>query len=409
MSPKRKPGWTPPLRRHRIAEGVYYGRVRFPGPAPVGGDRYCGRWPADRAEDDPPPEVLREYHRLVAEWHANQGVLPPARHGGGLTVAELLERYDLWADSPEGYKRRGKRGSEYYCGRQLYLPLLDLYELLPAAQFGPVELRTLRERFLTLTWERRKGELVPWSRTYVNEQIGRVRRIWAWGVERGLVPQSTLDALGVVQPLRRDRTTAPEAAGGKRPVPWVVVAQTLPWLHPTLRTLVQVHWLLGCRANEACELTPADIDREADPDGKCWRVTPAAHKRSGSLHPGDVHYWAGPRCQALLKPFLDAAAGPDATLFPSPQIGRFSKNTYNRSIQEAIARAAAASPPVVIPPWSCGRVRHGRATEVREAEHLAGRHGREGASAVLGHEESDTTIRYASKDALARRIQSETG
>lgn len=405
MSPKRKPGWTPPLRKHKGPDGNYRGRVRFPG----GHDRYCGRWPAERPEDDPPPEVLRAYRRLLAEWLAGGGDKAPGPRQDVLTVGELLAQFKAWADSSEGYRRQGKRTSEYYCFAQIYTPVLDLYESAPAADFGPVELRAVREAFTRLTWERRAGEWAHWSRGYVNDQVHRVRRLWSWGVERGLVPQATLDRLLVVQPLRRGKTAAPESAGGKRPVPWAAVAATLPHLPPVLADLVRVHWLLGCRANEACGLTPADIDRDADPDARCWRVTPSEHKRSGGVSPADVHYWAGPRCQALLGPYLERAAGPEAVLFPSPRIGRYSKATYNQEIRKAIARAARAEPPVTIPPWSCGRVRHGRATEVRGLEHAAGRHGREGASAVLGHEESDTTIRYASKDALARRIQAEQG
>lgn len=418
MSPKRKPGWTPPLKKHLGGDGTYRGRVRLPGAGRDGKplDRYCGTWPPERPESDPPPAVLAAYRRAVSEWLAGQGTVPmtaPAL----LTVGELLLAHRRWADSVEGYRRHGRRGSEYYCYAALYTPLLDLYELLPARDFGPVELRAVRQAFTTLVWTR-KGQTGRWSRHYVNEQVHRVRRVWGWAVERGLVPLTTLDALRVVRPLKRGRGASPEAAGGKKSVPWATVEATLPWLPPVLQTLARVHWLAGCRANEACAMVAAEIDRTADPDGKCWLFTPGQHKRASAMQdPKTVHYWLGPEAQMLLTPLLEAAVGPEAPLFPSARaparkaqaVGRYTRATYTSAVTKAIKRAAAAEPSVVIPRWSTGRIRHGRATELRAIEHAAGRHGREGAGAVLGHEDSSTTIRYAERDALARKIQAQNG
>ena len=49
-----------------------------------------------------------------------------------------------------------------------------------------------------------------WSRKYINKQVGRVVRMFRWGVSEELVPPSVHQALVAVPGLRKGRTEAPD-------------------------------------------------------------------------------------------------------------------------------------------------------------------------------------------------------
>ena len=71
--------------------------------------------------------------------------------------------------------------------------LVNLYEYELAAAIGPAELREIRRVMVA------KG----WSRNYVNEQVGRVKRMYKWLAAEPLIPITTYQALLVVGGLRR--------------------------------------------------------------------------------------------------------------------------------------------------------------------------------------------------------------
>lgn len=76
---------------------------------------------------------------------------------------------------------------------------------------------------------------------------------------------------------------------------------------------------------------------------------------------------------------------------------RYSTKTYARAIERACKRHG-------IEPWGPNRLRHARATEIRQ------RYGLEEAQVSLGHSRADVTQLYARRDeALALRVAIETG
>ena len=64
--------------------------------------------------------------------------------------------------------------------------------------FGPLALNAVRGHMVKLCW----------ARSYINPQIGRVRRMFRWGVENELVPPSVLHGLQAVAGRRRGKTEA---------------------------------------------------------------------------------------------------------------------------------------------------------------------------------------------------------
>ena len=75
--------------------------------------------------------------------------------------------------------------------------------------------------------------------TFINRQINRIKRMFAWAAENELVPIETYQALASVAGLRRGRTEAREKPP-VRPVPDELVEWVLPHLSPTVATMVRV-------------------------------------------------------------------------------------------------------------------------------------------------------------------------
>jgi integrase len=390
--PGRKPGsHVPRMRPHKGPDGRLRARVRL-----GGRDHYLGPWGS--------AEATRRYNRVVSEWLAAGGVAPPPRAADGPLVEELLAAF--LAHAERHYRKRDKATAEWYNLRTACASVRKLYADLPAAGFGCPELLAVREEFLRQRDRRGKR----WSRGYVNEQVNRVRRVWSWGVERGSVPAAVADALRHVKPLRRTRTEAPE--GRKvRPVTRAALLATLPLLRPALAALCRFHYLVGCRASEACVLRPCDLDRDADPQDGLWRWRPVEYKTEHVEDRPAAEYWLNADAQAVAGPWLDDCLTPESWAFPTgvrrkQRSGRgcYTKDSYNLAVRRAVARNNRTPGKPTIPHWSVGRVRHLRLTEVREAAHAAGRHGGEAAQAVGGHAEVSTTDLYAERGELARQV-----
>ena len=69
-----------------------------------------------------------------------------------------------------------------------------------AEEFGPLALQVVRDRMV------KEG----WSRTYINAQVGRLKRCFKWAGSRELIPPSTFHGLQTVNGLRHGKTDARE-------------------------------------------------------------------------------------------------------------------------------------------------------------------------------------------------------
>ena len=97
--------------------------------------------------------------------------------------------------------------------------LKDLYGDIRVVDFGPLDLKDVRQRMIDNGHERK----------YINENVSRIRRMFKWGVENEVVPVTVYQALQAVDGLKKGRSLARES----RPVFPVrdeVVTATLP--HP---------------------------------------------------------------------------------------------------------------------------------------------------------------------------------
>jgi integrase len=344
-----------------------------------------------------------EYNRVLAEHQANI-VATLGVGSSDITVNEVLLAFWRYA---ENYYTTTERNEYKYSLR----PVRQLYGHTPARSFGPIALKTVRERMIASGW----------SRGLINQRIGRIRRVFKWAVGEELIAPSVLQALQAVTGLKRGKSPAKEK-GPVRPVPDAFVDAVRPFVSRHVWGLIEFQRLTGCRPGEAVRLRGCDIDMT----GATWVYRPPTHKTS---HLGrDRAITIGPRGQALVKGFLvsdviayvfspkrareewSAAqrAGRRTPVQPSqanrrkqkPKRApgeRYSVGTYARAIANACRKAG-------VPHWHPLQLRHTFATEIRR------QYGLEPVQALLGHERLTTSQIYAEKNlTLAERIAGEVG
>ncbi len=266
------------------------------------------------------------------------------------------------------------------------------------------------------------------SRSTINKNIFRIKRLFAWGVEQEIVDVRIHQTLKTVRSLAKGRTNAPERPA-VRPVTVEQVEAIMPHLSPTLKAMVQLQRLTGARPSEVCLVRPCDVDTS----GAIWCYRPASHKTEH--HDQDRRVFLGPRAQEVLRPFLERPV--DAYCFSPresrpkeetprrnrrrkqksarPPGVRYSRDSYRRAIARAceiafsmpkelrvIAKNASAEEKPRLEAeaakwrrehcWCPNRLRHLRATEIRE------KFGLEASQTVLGHSRANVTEHYAERD-----------
>ena len=397
----------PKYRRRADRDGAFsqlnYKRFYFPG-------RYDS------------PESKEAYGRFVQRFLLQQRTLDeaPEPKPEGHTIGELALAYLEFAK--HYYLRDGRPTSEYHLMRSAIKPLLQTHLSTPADTFGPRDLRAVRTAMIDLGW----------ARGTVNDAVGRIRRLFRWGVEHELVPVTVLNAIQAMAPLKRGRTVAPEGRP-VMPAPTLAVDAVLPLLPAVVADMVRLQRVTGMRSESLCTIRPVDIDRA----GNVWLYRPASHK--GDWRGGELLVPIGPQGQTILGPYLERPA--DAYCFspaesernrsasrrairkspmtPSqaarsttprrkrPLRSRYTPTAYRRAIRRVIDRAnlerkATGNP--LLPTWHPHQLRHSVATAVRQ------RFGLEAAQVVLGHSRADVTQIYAERDLdLARRVALEMG
>ena len=331
------------------------------------------------------PESYDKYNRVVADWLTGRFEAPEV--STSLTMAELLVLYLRHAE--EYYQKGGKVTREYGAIREALSHVRQLFESVEVRSFGPQSLIRVRNSMVAYGW----------ARKHVNKQVGRVTRMFKWGVSQEYVDGETLLALQSVPGLKKGRTDARETEDVK-PVDDETIELTLSELGPVVADMVRFQRLTGCRTSETCLLRPADLDRSAD----VWLYHPESHKNE---HLGrDRTITVGPQAQQVILKYLLRADGSycfdprEAPGARSNSRERYTKDSYSRAVRRAVQRLNRRRGV----PWSPGQLRHTRATEIR------GAFGLEAAQTVLGHAAADITQIYAERDLrLATEVARKSG
>jgi integrase len=233
------------------------------------------------------PESHEAYRRILAEWMEKKGRFASRTSLPDITVNELLLAYWKHTSAYYGYDVHPNRG-DAGCLRAALRVVKELYGLTLAKDFGPLALKACRRAMIEKDW----------SRKYINEQVGRIRRAWKWAVSEELVPPGTWEALRSVEGLRHGKSGVREAKKVK-PVEISHVEATLPFMLPTVAAMVRVQLLTGCRPAEVCRMRLSDIDRS---NPRCWIYRPGKHKTEHHGH--DRVILIGPRAQAVIMEFI---------------------------------------------------------------------------------------------------------
>jgi len=351
-----------------------------------------------------------EYDRMIAEWLV-RGRQSPEESGEALTVTELIVHY--WRFAKSHYVKNEKPTSEQASIKVAMRLVRELYGNVPVTEFGPLALKAIRLKQIESGLSRRS----------INQNLGRIKRVFKWGVSEQLVPAEIFQALATVVGLRQGRTEAKESAP-VLPVDESTVEATLPHLPDVVADMVRLQRITGSRPAELCILRPCDLDRSSD----VWNYKPESHKTQH--HGRERVIFIGPQTQAVLLRYLarDAEAycfrpcdseakrlaeqeanrktprscgnvrGSNVKKRPKKKPGeKYSTGSYRRAIHRACDKAE-------IPRWSPNRLRHSAATEIRK------RFGLEAAQVTLGHASADITQVYAERDnTLAIQVAREVG
>ena len=259
----------PRLFRHKSGRGCFKFRGRF---------YYCGSWPEGMKK--PPAEVEAKYTALVWSLVGGRSESQPAV--ASLTLHDALAEFwiDCQARSPKEFAKY-KRATSF---------LLGLCGGMPVEQVGPRRFLELQEFLVS------RG----YSRQGINKVVKLTKTALKWCVSRELFPVSQFEAIKTVGPLLAGKTIAPESKP-RGMVSDPDIEATLHHLHPMLAAMVQIQRITGMRPGEVCAMTSGQIDRS---EKGIWWYIPAKHKQTwrGEKHARVIGL--GPRCQAILAPWL---------------------------------------------------------------------------------------------------------
>jgi len=400
-----------PKYRHHKGSGQAFVQVK-------GKRHYLGKWDS--------PESKERYSAFVGEL-AVRPSLPPSFLPGDnqITITEVCAVY--WEHAQRYYCKNGKPSGWLAHIRLMLRKLRETYGLTPAADFGPIKLKAIRQTLID----------AGHSRPYINKLVPIIPRMFKWAASEEIVPGGVYHALRTIEGLRKGRTVAHETKP-VLPVEEAVVEATLPHLTPVVAAMVKFQRLTGARPGEVCQLCSCDVDRSGD----VWEYRPESHKTEH--HGRERVIYIGPQAQAVLLPYLLREA--EAHCFspaeseetrhveqrqqrrtrvqPSQRNRRkarprrtaktfYTKDSYRRAVARAVEKAnkarteEAADMGVeasLLPHWHPNQLRHSAATEIRR------KYGLEAAQVLLGHAKADVTQVYAERDSrLAVEVAKKIG
>ena len=330
------------------------------------------------------PESRQQYAEIVAKITAGEPIdgttvhrpsVEPLKTVAGLCLRFIAEELPKYSDA------------EQNCQRGAMRILGELFGETPAAEFGPIRLRAVRKAMVdgdrnAVDAQGNPKSRKPWSRTYVNKEVKRLKHLFRWGVSWELVPPSVAEALGTVKSLAPGETEAAEGRP-RRAVPDADLQAVREVLTERQRDIFDLLLLTGARPGEIIDLTTGVIDRTAT----TWRVDLAKHK---TAHRGKSRtLFFNATAQAILSKYLKA--DPAARLFA------IRRDTFGAAVKAACTTAGV---PEFTPHW----LRHTVATK------LADEMGTEAAQRLLGHAGKAMTEHYSkAADKLATEAAKRLG
>ncbi len=307
-----------------------------------------------------------EYDRVVAEWLAAGRPSHPIQSLTEISVAEVMVAYMRFVK--QRYVKNGISTSEQHGIRAALRRVRKLYSKTNASEFGPLSLKAVRQVMVD------EGL----ASSSINQNVGRIKRMFRWAASEELIPASVHQSLSTVNGLRRNELNAIETEPVK-PVSAEDVQKVFPFLTEILKDMIKIQKLAGMRPGEIVIMRPCDIDQSDD----IWQYQPKFHKTE---HRGRERIiYLGLNAQLILK--KDLLRPLDAYCFnPLESIkqrkksknkgnpdtlkinSRFKATNQNKhylgsSYRTAIKRACEKAK---IPAWKPNQLRHAAATDIRK-------------------------------------------
>jgi integrase len=347
-------------------------------------------------------ESKEAYERTLTQLRIGSGKLPKNKPASDITVAELVERYLREHATTHHRHADSTSTSEQASIVRAMKPWVRFVGTKPASEVTPLDLRAYRDTVILGNWRtpkeqkehERRGKINPPCRRTVNAHVGRIRRMFRWGVSLCLVPVDVLTGLNALPGLQPGRSAAKDNPPVE-PVPMEHVEKTIARAPEIIGDMIRVQLYSGCRAGELANARTIDID-QTGPAG-CWILKPQRHKGTWRGHARNIVL--GPKCQLILRRYLTPEE-PERFLFrpcdtpyakARPQLkfrDRYSVDVYDIAIARACERAG-------VPKWSSHKLRH-LAARIAEQEI-----GLEFARQFLGHKGANLTALYAGLDVKA--------
>lgn len=334
-------------------------------------------------------ESRQKYAKLIAELSVGAVI----EHGERVTVADNISVAELvlayLKHCRTYYLKDGRLTDEFACIKSAVRDLVELYGntlvnpvLGPNGQvvkgkegFGPVALKAVRQRMIEPREKKigRTGKTmqIQWARRFINMSIGRIRRMFKWGVENELVSPEVLMKLQAVAPLMESRSEAREHSP-RHPVSEESIERVKKLVPERTRDLIDLWLLTGARPGELVKLTGEMIDRETYKADGVWTAEISDHKMAYKKTRRILVF--GPKAQLILTRYLNA--DPSKRLFP-----------INRATPSASIKAACRK--LGIPVWTPHWLRHTAGTRIRHEFDL------DATQATLGHAHANTTEIYS--------------
>ena len=176
-----------------------------------------------------------EYDRLVGEWLANGRRAVAHKEAPSINVVDLCAHY--WRFCKTYYVKNGKPTDEQAGVRASIKALKQSYGKTVANDFGPLALEAVRQQMVET------GN----SRRYINQNIGRIKRMFRWGVSKELIQVETYQRLQSVTGLKRGKCKATETAP-ILPIADDIVDATIKHVSSTVADMIRIQRFTSSKA-----------------------------------------------------------------------------------------------------------------------------------------------------------------
>ena len=348
-------------------------------------------------------------------WHAAAGV--SADITDELTLDELGKRY---VKHCQRVHTKNEAKNKRLCVEHVLKHVGDVYW----SEFGTAAYTDLQDA------------LVAEGRTLqrINKVCGEVRAWMKWCFVKQLITTKLHQDFRDVGPVRSTWAGVVESPGVIA-VDWDDVEPVLPFMSPVVAAMVTVQFWSGMRPGEVCAMKYGELNTS---DPEVWFYRPANHKNSHRIKnktKDSKHVLIkgiGKIAQDAMRPFVERCDDPGDFVFrpidamewraqqmektgrhedrkckvyPSELVARkrrketrqtfweetcnpsYITNSYGKAVAYAFDKADREG--VDLERWSPGQLRHGIAQKLRDVGNM------QGATALLGHKNSQMTVNYA--------------